>query len=146
MPDTPETILAFDFGIRRIGVAVGQAVTDSASPLGVVPNRASGPDWAAIDALVSEWRPNRLVVGMPLTVEGERTPFATQIDAFVGALARYERPVDTVDERYSSQEATATLTARRAAGTRGRVRKADIDRGAAVLIAERWLKRDRQSE
>ena len=54
MPDTPETILAFDYGGRRIGVAVGQQVTGSASPLGVVSNDENGPDWAAIETLVKD--------------------------------------------------------------------------------------------
>ena len=66
----PETILAFDFGRRRIGVAVGQSVTASASPLGVVANADTGPDFGAIGRLVAEWRPSRIIVGMPLTADG----------------------------------------------------------------------------
>src|SRR5690606_25762510 len=71
-PDTtrPETVLAFDFGGSRIGVAVGQSVTGSAGPLGVVANGPRGPDWERIDALVREWRPSRLIVGLPLHADG----------------------------------------------------------------------------
>ena len=146
MPGTPdqatagaETILAFDFGLRRIGVAVGQSVTGSASPLGIVSNGASGPDFAAIAALVAEWRPARLVVGLPLHADGSDSEMLGPVRTFVGELGRFDLPVATVDERYSSIEAQRLLKDARASGNRGRIRKADIDAAAAVCIAERFL-------
>ena len=66
----PRTILSFDFGLRRIGVAVGQHVTGSASPLGVVKNSDDGPDTDRIEALIKEWRPTKLIVGMPFHADG----------------------------------------------------------------------------
>jgi putative Holliday junction resolvase len=148
MPDTPErdggrpeTIVAFDFGLRRIGVAVGQTVTASASPAGVIGNGAGGPDFAAIARLIEEWRPARLVVGLPLNADGSASAIQQHAEVFAGDLARYGLPVDTIDERHTSRDAEAALKRARASGQRGRIRKQDVDAAAAVLIAERYLTR-----
>lgn len=144
MPDTPETsvpetILAFDFGRRRIGVAVGQTITASASPLGVVSNNESGPDQDRIAALIDEWQPARLIVGMPAHADGSTSDMQNYVNVFIETLGAFKLPVDTVDERYTSVEAEAALKGARAAGTRGRISKESIDSAAAVLIAERYL-------
>jgi len=139
MPATPETILAFDFGLRRIGAAVGQQVTASANPLAVITNGESGPDWVAIDALVREWQPARIIVGMPAHADGSPSEISDYVNEFISELGRFERPVETEDERYSSLEAEELLKSERAAGLRGRIRKEMIDSAAATLIAERWL-------
>ncbi len=144
MPDTPdssraETILAFDFGLRRIGVAVGQSVTASASPLGVISNGNTGPDQNGITALVNEWQPARLVVGMPAHADGSPSEMQSHVRRFIKTLADYKLPIDTVDERYTSIEAEAALITARAAGTRGRISKESIDSAAAVFIAERYF-------
>lgn len=146
MPGTPETILAFDFGLRRIGVAVGQRITDSANPLAVVANSSAGPDWPHIERLIKEWRPARLVVGLPLHADGSRSDSTHNVDQFVQELARYDLRVETIDERYSSIEAKALLKDERAMGLRGRIGKELVDSAAATLIAERWLKNPTQSE
>jgi putative Holliday junction resolvase len=135
----PATILAFDFGLRRIGVAVGQSVTGSASPLGVVANRESGVDHEAIAAFVREWRPDLLVVGMPAHADGSASEMQKPVRAFIGELGRHGLPVETVDERYTSVEAERVLKEARAAGTRGRIAREQIDSAAAVFIAERYL-------
>lgn len=135
----PETILAFDYGQRRIGVATGQAITRSASPLAIVRNGADGPDFNHIGKLIAEWRPARLVVGMPTYADGSRSETGALVEQFVKALQRFELPVETIDERYSSIEAERLLKDARARGSRGRVRKDSVDSTAAVLIAERWL-------
>lgn len=140
-PDTPETILAFDFGLRRIGVAAGQEVTASANPLAAIRNTDAGPDWRAIEALVGEWRPSRLIVGMPYHEDGSPSEIGVSVKAFIAELARFELPVEQIDERYSSLEAHELLKSERAAGLRGRINKEEIDSAAAALIAERWLKR-----
>ncbi len=141
MPDNagPETILAFDFGLRRIGVAVGQDVTGSASPLGIATNSDTGPDFAVISRFIAEWRPNRLVVGMPAHADGSPSAIHDHVLAFIDELGRYELPVATVDERHTSKQAEAVLKSARAAGTRGRISKEMIDSAAAVFIAERFL-------
>jgi len=135
----PETIVAFDFGLRRIGVAVGQEVTGSASPLGVIANTGSGVDHEAIGALLADWRPSRLVVGMPMHADGSAGSMTDRVEAFIDELGRHGLPVSTVDERYTSVEAERVLKDARRAGTRRRISKAAVDAGAAVLIAERFL-------
>jgi putative Holliday junction resolvase len=136
----PETVLAFDFGLRRIGVAVGQSVTGSASPLGIARNNEDGPDHAVIADYVTEWRPNRLVVGMPAHADGSPSDIHAHVLAFIEELGRYQLPVATVDERHTSVEAETALKNARAAGTRGRISKEMIDSAAAVFIAERYLR------
>lgn len=146
MPDTPdtnhpETIVAFDFGLRRIGVAVGQSITASANPIATISNSDTGPDWQAISAILSEWRPARLIVGMPLHKDGSPSKMVKHINQFIGELKRFSRPVETVDESYSSLEASELLKSERTLGLRGRINKEAIDSVAAMLIAERWLRR-----
>lgn len=143
MPDaTPKTILAFDYGLRRIGVAVGQDVTGSASPVGTVKNTASGADLEAIERLIREWSPHRLVVGLPLHKDGKPSDMTEAALEFAAELECFGVPVSTTDERYSSVEATEILNRSRAAGHRRRIAKTDIDAAAAVLIAERFLSGD----
>jgi len=144
MPVTPDLsqpslILAFDFGLRRIGVAVGQDITGTASPLGVIANRDDGVDHQALAALIKEWRPTGLVVGMPTHADGSPSDMQKPVDAFIEDLRRYELSIDTVDERYTSVAAEQALKEARAAGTRGRISKEMIDSAAAVFIAERYL-------
>lgn len=144
MPDTPEhnkpeTLLAFDFGHRRIGVAIGQQITASANPLGAVANGSAGPDWSQISRWMDEWNPDRLVVGLPLHADGTPSDLSRDALVFVAQLGRYGRPVETVDERYTSLEAKELLKRERQTGRRGRIRKEMIDAAAAVLIAERWF-------
>lgn len=135
----PRTVLAFDFGLRRIGVAVGQDVTGSASPLGVVMNDEGRIDFPAIDRYVDEWRPDQLVVGLPLKPDGTDSEMLGPVRKFIALLDRYALPVATMDERYTSTEAERLLKEARAEGRRGRIDKASIDSAAAVLIAERYL-------
>jgi len=135
----PRTILAFDFGLRRIGVAIGQDITGSASPLGTLSNRDEGVDHAEIAALIKEWSPTSIVVGMPSHADGTPSKIQEPIEAFILDLQRYGLIVDTVDERYTSVEAERALKQSRAAGTRGRISKEMIDSAAAVIIAERYL-------
>ena len=144
MPDTrdardAETILAFDYGRRRIGVAVGQTITASASPLGVISNDHAGPDAEKIAALIGEWQPNRLVVGMPTHADGSPGDLQDFLNQFIAMLKTFDLPIETVDERYTSLQAAAELKQARAEGARGRISKQDIDSQAAVLIAERYL-------
>lgn len=139
MPDTPETVLAFDFGLRRIGVAVGQSVTASASPLGVVTNSVQGPDYEAISRMINEWRPSRLVVGLPMHADGTPGEMQAHVEEFARGLLRYQLTIDMVDERYTSREAEKVLKKARASGSRGRISREMIDSAAAVFIAERFL-------
>jgi putative Holliday junction resolvase len=134
-----QTVLAFDFGRRRIGVAVGQSITGSASPIGVVDNYTAGPDLDKVAALIAEWRPSLLVVGMPAHADGSPSDMQNYVRQFIELLEQFELPIDTVDERFTSIEAEAKLKDARVAGARGRISKESIDSAAAVLIAERYL-------
>lgn len=132
-------VLGFDYGRRRIGVAVGQAVTGSASPVATVDASDAGPDWPRLLALVAEWRPAGLVVGVPYNADGTPHDLTHEVLAFASALGeRTGLPVHQVDERLTSAEATATLREQRAAGRR-RVTKADVDAAAACVILTTWL-------
>jgi putative Holliday junction resolvase len=137
---TGEVVLAFDYGSRRIGVAVGQTTTRTASPAGVIPV-AAGPDWAAIERCVREWAPTRLVVGLPYNMDGTETLLTGTCRAFGNELSRrFGRPVDFVDERLTSAAAQADLRDVRRSGARTRrVRREDVDANAARLILETWL-------
>lgn len=105
----------------------------------MVANRDSGVDHEAIAALIREWRPTSLVVGMPAHADGSPSEIQVPVRAFIDELERYGLPIDTVDERYTSVEAERVLKEARAAGTRGRLSKEMIDSAAAVFIAERYL-------
>lgn len=141
MAATGASVLGFDYGRRRIGVAVGQHITRSASPVAAVVARSDGPDWSRLDALVAEWRPAELVVGLPYNADGTPHDLTREAEAFARTLAeRTGLAVHTVDERLSSVEAERALRERRAEGRR-RVAKGDIDAAAACVILESWLNR-----
>lgn len=134
-------VLAFDYGRRRIGVASGNTLRRSASPLGAIANTAGGPAWSAVDSLIREWQPDLIVVGLPYNADGSESAMSAQVRAFAGELERrYALPVRMVDERYSSLEAESLLKAERESGARKRrVTKTDVDAAAACVILERWL-------
>jgi len=133
--------MAFDYGARRIGVAVGQTLTGSASPVGVIAV-AAGPDWAALERCLREWSPTRLLVGLPYNMDGTETALTGACRAFARELAaRFGLPVEFVDERLTSSAATADLRDARRSGARTRrVRREDIDAHAARHILETWLR------
>lgn len=150
MPDTPEdrahaqpghSVMAFDFGRRRIGVAVGQALTCSASPVATPRCHNGTPDWLALDRLIDEWRPDCLVVGLPLRHDDSDSPQTQAARTFAAELGeRYARPVHLQDERLSSNEARAQIRAgRRSGALKRRGRKEDVDRLAAAVILRSWF-------
>lgn len=133
-------ILAFDFGLRRIGVAVGQTLTGTASALQTV-SHGRVPDWAAIERLVREWKPTLLLVGLPLGAEGDETDMSKAARRFGKQVGkRFELPVDYVDERLTSRVAEARFAERRAAGTARRKDASQLDAMAAQVICENWLR------
>jgi putative Holliday junction resolvase len=134
------TVLGFDVGARRIGVAVGSAFGSGARALAVVDVHGAGPDWSAIDRLRREWRPDGLVVGDPMTLEGGDQPIRARARAFARELrGRYRLPVVMIDERSSSIEAARRFADDRAQGRRKRRDAAALDAMAAAVIVERWL-------
>lgn len=134
------TVLGFDVGARRIGVAVGSAFGHGARALAVIDVHHDTPDWASIDKLRKEWRPDGLVVGDPMTLDGGDQPIRKRAQAFARELhARYALPVVMVDERASSIEAAQRFAVDRAEGRRRRRDAAALDAVAAAVIVERWL-------
>jgi putative Holliday junction resolvase len=134
------TVLALDYGAKRIGVAVGDAGLKSAHPLASI--RATGIERrATLDRLIEEWRPVRLVLGLPSSDAATPHPLAARVRHFAGELeAWYRLPVELVDERYSSAEAEARL--REAGGARRAARASrerDIDSYAAQLLLEQYF-------
>ncbi|WHZ19305.1 MAG: Putative pre-16S rRNA nuclease YqgF [Rhodanobacteraceae bacterium] len=133
-------VLGFDYGARRIGVASGNRISQSARPLPVLQVNAGEPDWARVDALLAEWKPDALVVGLPLTLDGGEQKVTRGARAFADALAqRSGLPVHLVDERHTSQEAARRFAMQRAAGAARRRDAANIDSLAAAVILESWL-------
>lgn len=134
------TVLGFDVGARRIGVAVASAFGHGARALAVVDVHGHGPDWALIDRLHKEWRPDGLIVGDPMTLDGGDQPIRARAHAFARELhARYGLPVVLVDERSSSIEAAHRFAAERAQGRKRRRDAEALDAVAAAVIIERWL-------
>ena len=136
----PDTLLGFDVGAKRIGVAVGNTLSQTARELGVLDVREAGPDWERLDRWMREWRPDALVVGDPVPLDGGDQPARQRARGFARSLAkRYGLPVQQVDEARSSLEAARRFAAGRAAGTRRRHQADQLDALAAVIILERWL-------
>ncbi|MFP3872899.1 MAG: Holliday junction resolvase RuvX [Thiohalophilus sp.] len=135
----PRTLLGFDYGLRRIGVAVGQEVTRSVAPLVTLSRKTDKPDWEAITRLIAEWQPDLLVVGLPLTLDGEEQEMTHRARRFGNQLkGRYNLPVELVDERLTSCEAEQLLKQRSHSGA-GRADPEDIDQVAAQLILQSWF-------
>ncbi len=146
------TLLGFDYGTRRIGVAVGQQLTHSATPLVTLATRDNKPDWEAITRLINEWQPSALVVGVPLG-EGVEHPVTRAARRFSLQLGqRYGLPVHTVDERLSSHAAQGRAPAKGSAIAKGSAsvargrrpgatagHKSAIDHIAAQVILQTWL-------
>lgn len=141
------TVLGFDYGARRIGVAVGNGLTRNARALEVVTNGTQGPDWLRLDTLLREWRPDALLVGLPLTMDGAEQQTSRAARAFATALgARYRVPLHLVDERLSSMEAARRFADRRASGQSRRKDAQTLDAVAAEVIVESWLTSEKGSE
>lgn len=131
----PRSVLAFDFGTRKIGIASGQSVTGSGSPLPVIPCRQQQPDWAAIEAVIREWCPDTLVVGLPLNMDDSESELSTRARRFARQLnGRFNLPVFMVDERLSTREARDRLGDDYRGGPDARV-----DSLAAVLMIESFF-------
>ncbi|MCW8826766.1 MAG: Holliday junction resolvase RuvX [Gammaproteobacteria bacterium] len=136
----PRVVLGFDFGEKRIGVAVGQELTGQARGLTTLSSKNRQPDWESISRLIEEWRPNLLIVGRPLHMDGTEQPLTHLAYRFGNRLSgRYNLPVEHVDERLSSYEAEQELSEESKIFT-----KSDIDKRAAEKILQSWLDNNRR--
>lgn len=136
----PQILLGFDYGRRRIGVALAQTLTGTTRSLCTL-NGAPQPDWDGIGKLIEEWRPTRLVVGLPLNLDGTEHELTHAARRFANRLhGRYRLPVDMIDERLTSIEAEDIVTqARRSGRLRRGVARDKVDQIAAELILRGWL-------
>jgi len=141
MRDGAITVLGFDFGLKRIGIAAGDSLTATAAPRRAAPVLAAGPDWQVIEREVRALEPSLLVVGVPYNADGSPGRLTKAARRFGAALhERFGLPVEHVDERGSSLEAGAALRGARARGQRRRrTVHEDVDSVAAAVILERWL-------
>ena len=132
----PNTIIAFDYGTRFMGVAVGQLVTGTSTPLPHLRMRDGGPPWDAITRLLQEWQPDQLVGGLPLNMDGSESDMSRQARRFANRLqGRYGLSVACQDERLSSFEARQRLSTGGDASGKGGI----VDSMAASVILEHWL-------
>ena len=134
-----QTLLGFDFGLKRIGVAIGNTLTGAARPLGTVQGDSNASRFLAIAAWIDEWQPDALVVGKPLDVEGRVTGMTLRAERFGRQLSgRFGLPVKFADERFSSTVSEDALKP-------GRADKAKIDAAAAAVILQAWLDETRNA-
>lgn len=136
MPETG-SVLAFDFGLRRIGVAVGELLLGQARALVLIESERNDQRFARIAALINEWQPIRLIVGRPCHDDGRPHEMTARCQRFATQLEeRYHLPVTLVDERFSSAEAESRLTAQ---GLDWRSRKERLDALAAEIILQDYF-------
>jgi len=129
--------MALDFGLSQIGVAVGNCLLGTTRPLPVIRARDGRPEWPALEALIAQWRPDLVIVGEPLNMDGSRGPMSARVAKFARQVrGRLGLDVTLVDERLSSFEAK---TISRDQGHRGDYRKQPVDSLAAELILRSWL-------
>jgi putative Holliday junction resolvase len=139
------TLLGFDFGPRKIGVAVGQTVTGSATPLTTLTCRGAHPDWPGIEALVRHWQPSAAVIGLPYKLDDTQADWAPLVHRFARQIqGRFGLTVHLIDERFTSCEARAQLSSRPNPRIGPKPRSGApphhaVDALAAALILEAWL-------
>ena len=129
------TLLGFDYGVKHIGVAVGQTLLQSATPLTTLHAKKHKPDWDGVTQLITEWQPMELVVGLPFTMDDTESEVAGKAKRFARQLhGRYHLPVHMIDERLTTREAASILRTQDKGDGR-------LDALAAALILETWLRR-----
>lgn len=135
MPDA--VFIGFDFGYKRIGMAIGQRLTYSASPLATVQAQLGIPNWKDIDKVLHQWNPQALIVGLPTCIDNSKQYTTAAAQRFAQELEnRYHLPVYLVDERLSTKQARSDMFAK---GGYKKINKAEIDSIAACIILEQWL-------
>lgn len=140
MSGTNERVLSFDFGTTRIGIASGQSITGTASPLPPVAARDGVPDWSFLDNLLAEWKPDALVIGLPLNMDGSPSEMAYRARKFANRLhERYRCPCYLMDERLTTREAKRIHLD---AGGGTNFKQESVDGIAAQLLLEDWFSSD----
>ena len=124
-------VISFDFGTKKIGVAVGQTETKTSSPLQIVFSKNNTVNWDEIASIVNEWKPNLILVGKPLNMDGSDSDMMEKVDIFYKKLEKISKiPCEYVDERLTSFEARESLT---------EIKKDLIDAHAAKILIDQWF-------
>ena len=124
-------VISFDFGTKKIGVAVGQTETKTSSPLQIVFSKNNTVNWDEIESIVNEWKPNLILVGKPLNMDGSDSDMMGKVDIFYNKLEKISKiPCEYVDERLTSFEARESLT---------EIKKDLIDAHAAKILIDQWF-------
>ena len=134
MPDKHRAVLAFDFGLKQIGVAQGQTLIGSANGLTIIKASDGAPDWSMVSKVIDEWKPDLLLVGLPLNMDDSESELSTRARKFARRLqGRFSVAVQMVDERLTSREAKSI------GRQQGYQDLTKIDHVAASLIVQSWL-------
>lgn len=141
MPDddvkAAKIIIGFDFGTKRIGIAIGQTVTQTARPLDTIHAKEGVPNWQALDKLIAKWLPDALVIGIPLNMDGTDQPISHKAREFAELLrTRFQLPVHEIDERLTTKDAKERLFTQ---GGYKALQGGQVDRIAAQLILQNWF-------
>ena len=130
-----QSVLGFDYGEQRIGVASGQSITRSANPITTLNSRNGKPDWPAIEDLIQQWKPDALIIGLPYYLDGSQSEMTEKAAKFGRQLeGRFHLPVYTHNEALSSFEAEQFLRDKKMQHN-----KQEIDKIAAAIIVQSWL-------
>lgn len=134
------TVLALDYGTKKLGVAVGQNLTNTAMGIDVIPVHDQEPDWARLDALVQRWKPGAFVVGMPYNMDGTENAMTERVQRFARTVsARYDKHCYHIDERLSTREAREITRENAERSGKRPNDRAVVDALAAQLLLESWL-------
>ncbi len=137
MDPSLKILIAFDFGMKRIGMAIGQTLTQTARPLITLHAKDGTPNWHELEKLMKKWRPDALVVGIPLNMDGTEQPISQHARAFANLLKdQYNLPVFEMDERLTTKDARERLFAE---GGYKALQDGQVDQVAAQLILQNWF-------
>ena len=140
MPSPINTYIGFDFGTKKVGVAKANQLTQQASPLDTIHYQSEQQLWQSISNIINEWKPNELVLGIPVHMDEKIQPITKLALAFSESLkTQFNLPIHHIDERLTSIEAKGIIKQQRQAGKKKKTKKGDIDKVAACLILQQWL-------
>ena len=131
-------VIGFDFGLKRIGVAIGQTITQTATPVDIVNSKDGKPDWQHISQIFEQWQPSAILVGLPMRLNGEQQALTQPARKFGQRLSgRYNRPIYYIEEQLSSVEARTRV--KNSSHNTPHNTSPQIDDHAAQIILQNWL-------
>ena len=137
--ETPSTLLGFDFGTKSIGVATGQMITATAQPLAAIKANDGIPNWNVVEKVINDWKPDLVIVGLPLNMDGTEQPVTQRAKKFANRLnGRFGVKIALQDERLTTASAKEFIFTH---GGYKALDKGKIDSVSAALILESWMER-----